>query len=310
MKIPALFIVMLIVGHIAYAADDIVPSVSKGTLQRIEHVNSKYVSDRYLNVWLPPGYSSAGKYDVLYMHDGRMLFDANTTWNMQEWQVDEVAGALIEQQLVRPFIVVGIPNAGGGRHSEYFPQQPFESLSEDEQSALYALYREPDKLLFESKVYSDNYIKFILLEVAPLIESLYPVNPGGAHRYIAGSSMGGLVSWYALLSYPMEFAGAICMSTHWPGTFSATDPAFAAFARFIQEKIPELSTQKIYFDYGDATLDVMYPPLQRQIDQLFINRNYPANLWMSKFFPGENHSEGAWSKRLTEPLEFMFGLGN
>lgn len=306
MKRYALLALMLVVFPLLSDAADNSPSVSKGKIERISPFKSQEVESRYLDIWLPPGYSSEQKYDVLYMHDGRMLFDAKTTWNKQEWMVDEVAGNLIEQNKVRPFIVVAIPNAGAKRHSEFFPQKPFEKLSQQIQSSMYQLERSPGNPLFISRVYSDNYLKFIVTEVVPYIESNYSVNKGAAHRYLAGSSMGGLISWYGLLEYPNEFAGAICMSTHWPGNFETDKFAFQAFLSYIKKHLPLLTTQKIYFDHGDQTLDAMYPLFQKQIDNLFKQQEYPAKQWRSQFFPGENHSEESWSKRLNIPLEFMF----
>ena len=76
------------------------------------------------------------------MHDGQMLFDGATTWNKQEWQVDEVASALISQEASRKFIVVGISSISKIRHSDYFPQKPFESLPKKQQDSLYTLNRE------------------------------------------------------------------------------------------------------------------------------------------------------------------------
>ena len=304
-KTVLLMLVLVAFSSFSGAADDF-PSVSKGKIERISPFKSQEVESRYLDVWLPPGYSDEQKYDVLYMHDGRMLFDAETTWNKQEWMVDEVAGTLIEQNKVRPFIVVAIPNAGAKRHSEFFPQKPFESFTQQIQSSLYQQQRSPGNLLFMSRVYSDNYLKFIVTEVVPYIESNYSVNMGAAHRYLAGSSMGGLISWYGLMEYPNEFAGAICMSTHWPGTFESDKLAFQAFLSYIEKNLPNLTTQKIYFDHGDKTLDAAYPLLQKQIDNLLKKNKYPLSQWRSKFFPGENHSEESWSKRLNIPLEFMF----
>lgn len=284
--------------------------VSKGQIEIVQSFPSQYVKDKFLTVWLPPGYNKHSQYDVLYMHDGRMLFDANTTWNKQEWRVDEVAGELIEQGKVRPFIVVGIPNAVENRHSEYFPQQPFESLSVAKQQALYQIKKFADVPLFASKVYSDKYSLFLIKEVIPYIEAHYPVNKGAEHRYLGGSSMGGLISWYTLLNYPDYFTGAICMSTHWPGTFSAEDELFPIFKEYIAKNVHKLSHQKVYFDYGDRTLDAMYPDLQKQIDNIFKQQKYPKNQWQSLYFPGEDHTENAWAKRLDKPLLFMFGTSN
>ncbi|BBM01617.1 hypothetical protein [Microbulbifer sp. GL-2] len=57
------------------------------------------------------------------MHDGQMLFDSRTTWNGQEWGVDEVASRLISEGLIRPFIVVAVHNSGDGRHGRLFPTE-------------------------------------------------------------------------------------------------------------------------------------------------------------------------------------------
>ena len=62
---------------------------------------SDYIPPRDVCVWLPADYSSGKKYDVLYMHDGQMLFDASTTWNGQEWQVDEIVGRLIRENKIK-----------------------------------------------------------------------------------------------------------------------------------------------------------------------------------------------------------------
>ena len=57
--------------------------ISAGTLECYPNFPSKYIPARDVNVWLPKGYKTGDKCQVLYMHDGQMLFDANTTWNNQ-----------------------------------------------------------------------------------------------------------------------------------------------------------------------------------------------------------------------------------
>lgn len=284
------------------------PEISLGTLAEAKPFESEVFRDRSVYVWLPPGYSNTQRYDVLYMHDGDMLFDANSTWNGQEWRVDEIVGSLIRQGKIRPIIVVGIPNAGAARHAEYFPQKPFEALSESVRTALYDRSRAPDSRLFAKDVYSDTYAAFIVNEVVPYVEGSYPANKGKEHRFLAGSSMGGLISWYTAMEYPDHFAGVISMSTHWPGDMDGSSGAFFAFRDYIKAKLPNVSGTKVYFDYGDQALDQLYPPLQEQIDEVFIEQRYPKDDWMSLYFPGANHSEDAWSQRLAIPLQHMFGV--
>lgn len=282
------------------------PQVSQGSLQRLENFPSKLVPARHIDIWLPAGFNPAKKYAVLYMHDGQMLYDGSSSWNKQEWQVDETAQALINSGKVRPFIVVGVHNADLNRHAEYFPQRAFQSLPAKTQQDFYQLDRQPGQKLFQRPVYSDAYLKFLVTELKPYIDQHFPVFTDRANTFVMGSSMGGLISMYAISEYPQVFGGAGCLSTHWPGIFpDKENPVPTAFFSYMQQKLPKPGQHKIYFDYGDQTLDAFYPPLQKQVDQLMQQLKYPPALWQSRFFPGAEHSEQAWAKRLDIPLQFL-----
>lgn len=162
------------------------PQVSAGKLQRLENFPSTRIPARTVDIWLPDGFSTAQKYAVLYMHDGQMLFDGATTWNKQEWRVDEVAQQLISTGKVRPFIVVAVHNHPANRHAEYFPQAPFLSLPSDKQQALYQLERQPGQKLFQQPVYSDRYLKFLVTELKPYIDANYPVHADPANTFVMG----------------------------------------------------------------------------------------------------------------------------
>lgn len=283
-----------------------VPTVSSGTVQRLKDFPSDYVPQRTVDVWLPEGYSADKKHAVIYMQDGQMLFDASTTWNQQEWQVDEVGSQLIKKGLVQPFIVVAIHNAVEKRHSEYFPQRPFTTLTTAQQQQLYQLESAPGQKLFAEPVYSDLYLKFLVTELKLYIEQNFSVFQSKEHNFVMGSSMGGLISLYALLEYPEQFGGAACLSTHWPGVFAMEDnPVPEQFLAYLQQKLTTEKGSRIYFDYGDQTLDAWYPPLQARVDQLMRDKGFTAKMWQTEFFPGENHSEQAWAKRLDRPFLFL-----
>lgn len=280
------------------------PTVTIGRVERLPALHSRFVSTRPVDVWLPADYQPTQRYAVLYMHDGQMLFDASQTWNQQEWQVDEVAGRLQQQGKLRPFIVVAIHNAGAARHAEYYPQRPFSQMPVATQQLFYQLERSKGVPLFSQPLYADAYLKFLVQELKPYIDQHFPVLTDPANTFVMGSSMGGLISLYALLEYPQVFGGAACLSTHWPGVFQLADnPAPASFFRYLQAKLPVLTGQKLYFDYGDQTLDALYAPLQQQADQIL--QAYPATLWQSRFFAGAEHSERAWAQRLDQPLLFL-----
>lgn len=278
-----------------------------GTIQKIANFSSQYVASRDIDVWLPENYDPNKVYEVLYMHDGQMLFDASTTWNKKEWRVDEVAAKLQREGKVKPFIVVGIYNSGETRYPEYFPQKVYENLSNKDKAEVQRLLGEHNNLKvdLESFYFADNYALFLVKELIPYIEQRFSVHQNAANRYLAGSSMGGLISWYILMEYPQYFAGAACLSTHWPGMYTADNPFPEAFAQYIKSHLPKLDGHKIYFDIGDQTLDALYPPLQKRVDTIMAE--YPAHLWKSEFFAGAEHDENAWAARLHIPLIFLLG---
>ena len=259
-----------------------------------------------MDVWLPDGYSPKTKYAVLYMHDGQSLFDSTTTWNHQSWDVDDVAARLINQHRVQPFIVVGIWNAGKSRHADYFPQKPYESLTPTQRKFVEQQLQSAGRTTSGFQPDSDKYLQFLVTELKPFIDKTYSVYPDPNHTFIAGSSMGGLISMYALCEYPAVFGGAACLSTHWPGVFSMdNNPIPDAFVSYLKMTLPNPSTHKLYFDYGDQTLDAMYPPLQQKVDAVMKQKGYSSAHWQTRFFPGENHSEKSWAKRLAIPVEFL-----
>jgi enterochelin esterase-like enzyme len=280
--------------------------VTSGKIQRFENFKSKLIDARTIDVWLPEGYSNKEKYAVLYMHDGQALYDAESTWNQQAWEVDEVAGKLIAAGKTKKFIVVGIWNNGPKRHPEYFPQKPFESLTPIQKDTVTAQLQKAGRTKDIFKPYSDLYLKFLVAELKPFIDKTFSTKKDQQNTFVAGSSMGGLISMYAICEYPKVFGGAACLSTHWPGTFSVSNnPIPDAFVVYLQKKLPDPKNHKIYFDYGDQTLDALYPALQQKVDQVMMNKGFTSNNWETKFFPGENHSETAWAKRLDLPLLFL-----
>ncbi len=282
--------------------------VSSGRVERLENFPSELVPPRTIDIWLPEGYSSQNRYSVLYMHDGQMLYDSTTTWNGQEWQVDEVLGELISRDKIDDVIVVGIYNDGADRHAEYFPQKPFESLEESVQDSLFNLGRSNDQPLFASDLRADAYLAFLVKELKPYIDENYATYPDASHTFVAGSSMGGLISIYAICEYPQVFGGAACLSTHWVGTFEVeNNPIPSTFITYLAENLPEPGQNKIYFDYGTETLDALYEPFQLQVDSVMKMRGYTATNWSTQKFPGENHSEIAWAKRLHIPVSFLLG---
>jgi enterochelin esterase-like enzyme len=285
-------------------------TVSDGTLIHYEQFKSNYIAAHNIDVWLPDGYSKQKKYSVLYMQDGQMLFDSSTTWNHQEWSVDETISRLLSERKIKDCIVVGIWNSGAGRHADYFPQKVFESLSMEEQKYVFNSVRVDGSSVFNNiPIHSDDYLKFVVTELKPFIDSTYSTQPKSENTFIAGSSMGALICLYAICEYPEIFGGAICMSTHWPGIFTLdNNPVPDAMIFYLQNHLPNPKTHKIYFDHGTETLDSMYPAIQKRVNTVMKQNHYKSKNWITKEFIGADHSESAWRKRFDIPLQFMLKL--
>jgi enterochelin esterase-like enzyme len=286
------------------------PLVKSGTIERIPWFQSRYISARHLDVWLPEGYTdTGGKYPVLYVHDGQMLFDPTMTWNGQAWKIEEVIRWLTDSGYIQPCIVVGIWNSPQ-RHAEYFPQSPFQQMSPSEKDTVTGQLQMAQRINQAFAPLSDLYLKCLVEEIKPFIDSRYAVYSDAAHTGIMGSSMGGLISIYAVCEYPLVFGMAACLSTHWTGTFTTqNNPIPSYFMRYLSDHLPPAQHHRLYFDCGDKNLDALYPQIQQQVDSIMLEKGYPVSLWQTRYFPGEDHSESAWHKRLHIPLTFLLGKG-
>uniref|UniRef100_UPI00404A2EDF alpha/beta hydrolase n=1 Tax=Flavobacterium sp. TaxID=239 RepID=UPI00404A2EDF len=299
-------IIALLIMQTAVQAQTI--KVSSGSIHRLISMQSNFVNPRNIDVWLPENYSVDKKYAVLYMHDGQMLFDANSTWNKLEWGVDEHVQNLINIDQIKDVIVVGIWNddANNNRHPEYFPQKPYESLNASEKKIVTQALKERGRISTSFFPFSDKYLKFIVEELKPYIDKTFPTLTDKDNTFIMGSSMGGLISMYAITEYPTVFGAAACLSTHWPGIFRVeNNPIPHHFEEYIKNNLFAKNGSRIYFDYGTETLDALYPALQEKIDAILVQNGFSDENWETKRFEGAKHSESSWNERLDIPLLFL-----
>jgi enterochelin esterase-like enzyme len=300
--IRALLMALLVLVATPAAAE-----VSAGRLVDLGVVQSKFTDPRRVQLWLPSGYQPNGrKYAVLYMHDGQNLFDKKSAGYGMEWEIDEHLDALIQSGKVRPTIVVGIWNTPK-RLQEYVPSKAFDGLPAD--------YRDKVRALYGGDPLSDGYLKFIVRELRPMIDRRFNVKTDRANTVIMGSSMGALVSLYAIDEYPEVFGGAGMMSTHWP-LFMTPDgksvgdaeyeAVSSAFERYLTPALPDPRTHRLYFDHGSETLDAVYKRYQDRVDAVVERRGYVQGVnWLTRSFPGQKHNEISWASRVDVPLQFL-----
>ena len=231
------------------------------------------------------------------MHDGNMLFDATTTWNRQEWRVDEVMDSLIHAGKIRPCIVVGIYNTDD-RLTEYFPAKTWQHVAEAD--------RKKAKI---DKLTADAYLQFIVKELKPFIEERYKPLTSREHTFMMGSSMGGLISLYALCEYPQVFGGAACLSSHLSMAHLPDgvkgDAWATGFRDYVAQQLPQANGSLIYMDHGTEDFDADYGPYQEQLDSVIIAKGWDRDHYMSLVFDGDSHNETCWANRLDKPLLFL-----
>ena len=282
------------------SADAPTPPANPGRVEHLAAFPSKFVKARTLDVWLPAGYPQPGvRYAVVYMQDGQNLFDPKSSYGGVAWEVDSTVAAL--GQGLRPCIVVGIWNTDR-RFPEYTPAKPYAALSA---AAKLKIEQERPGLPL-----SDAYLKFLVKELKPYVDKHFQTSPRCPDTFVAGSSMGGLISLYAALEYPKVFGGAACFSTHWPLSLKENRPDFTmAMLGYLNHCIsrPHGPRPRLYFDHGSATLDAWYEPHQLRVDSLLRAQRYDSAAWRSRSFPGAAHNEAAWKKRVGPALQFLLG---
>lgn len=261
--------------------------------------------DQRLTIWLPPGYDSSDRtYPVLYMHDGHNLFDPAHSNFKKVWAVDRAVAGLVEQGLIEPHIVVGIWAPGQDRYRQYLPAFAAEAANGIIATKINALSN-------GKPVVSERYLEWLADELKPMIDATYRTRSGPRDTAIAGSSMGGLMSCYAILERPDIFGRAACISSHWPIMLPDIaeqnfDQVSSIWDDWLEEKLGQPEGRRIWMDHGTATLDQYYAPYQQVVDQRFAATGWQRGTdWHSEVYAGAEHEENAWAARLPEILQWV-----
>ncbi|MBH2003552.1 MAG: alpha/beta hydrolase [Sphingobacteriia bacterium] len=225
---------------------------------------------RRIWIYLPKNYASVGKaYPVLYMQDGQNLFNDKTAV-AGEWGVDECLDTL-QAKLGRECIVVGIDNGGNRKMNEYSPYDHF-SFGKGE---------------------GKQYVDFIASTLKPYIDAHYRTRKGPDYTYIAGSGMGGLISWYAVMQYPAVFGGAGVLSP----SFRVSPQSFVDAEQFTTTSIP-----KFYFYAGEQEEAGMVANMKKMAGIL---QKKPQFVIRTVVNPLGQHNETYWRREFADFYKWM-----
>lgn len=215
---------------------------------------------RRIWVYLPADYHQSHKrYPVLYMHDGQNLFDKLTA-PYGEWGVDEFLDSVVDP---RKCIIVGVDHGGNTRLTEYNPWDSRFGKGEGE-----------------------AYVNFLVYSLKPHIDSAFRTKPGRKYTSVAGSSMGGLISYYAAVKHPDVFGSA--------GVFS---PAFwiaPSLQQFTDTATVKKSTA-FYFVCGDMESKEMVGDMKQIASK--VKSKGSKNVY-TKVVIGGRHNEKMWQQEI------------
>ncbi len=232
--------------------------------------------DRNRRIWiyLPRDYQISSKsYPVIYMHDAQNLFDDKTSF-AGEWKVDEALNNLAEMGATQS-IIIGIDNGGTLRIEELTPWTN-------------STYGGGD---------GDKYIRFIIETLKPYVDENYKTKPKRENTGIMGSSLGGLISYYAAIQYPATFGMA--------GIFS---PSFwysneiYPFTKAYQNE----HDSRFFFLMGEKESEEAVPNMNAVIEELKATGFENSNI-KSVIKADGTHSEWFWAREFSEAYLWMIG---
>ncbi|CQR55526.1 hypothetical protein PRIO_3123 [Paenibacillus riograndensis SBR5] len=247
------------------------PDETKGT------VSIEKLGERRIFVYLPPGYETGkDRYPVVYMNDGRSVFNTGTSSFNKEWLVDKKVDQLVNDGKMEKVIVIAVDaGEGSDRGNEYVPF-PNDSIPTDGTGA-------------------EKFTRYFIETVIPFADSTYRTIPDRDHRMIMGSSFGGVQAFWMGYHHPETFSmiGALSAST-WVANGQAYDD-------WVQETgKPDV---KIWLDMG-AKEEMVIDPL---VD-LLLSKGFKYG--QDSFFqmdPIGEHDEISWSRRVHNPLIMFAG---
>jgi len=229
--------------------------------------------NRRIRIYLPPEYQiSDESYPVLYMHDAQNLFDDATSY-AGEWGVDETLNELAKKKALS-LIVVGIDNGLDKRMNELSPWTN-EQFGQAEGKA---------------------YMNFIVQVVKPYIDRHYRTLADKENTAIMGSSMGGLISHYAIFNYRDVFSKA--------GIFS---PSFWYSDRVFEFSDPEklIKNAKLYFIVGENEGPDMVNGLNKMTNQL-LDQGLASDQLSTSVIAGGEHNEALWRSEFSDAVLWLF----
>ncbi|ARD49127.1 esterase family protein [Sporosarcina sp. P33] len=151
--------------------------MNPGKIEEIRFYSKELQEEMELLIYLPSSYSPLYKHNVMLVSDGKDYF--------QLGRIGRVADELMEEEIIEPVIIVGIP---------------------------YKTVKERRRMYHPEGDRHQAYIRFLAHELIQYIDETYPTYQMGASRTLIGDSLAASISLLTALKYPNCFGNVVLHS--------------------------------------------------------------------------------------------------
>jgi enterochelin esterase-like enzyme len=244
-----------------------------------------------VDVLLPKSLTSTTP--VLVMHDGMNVFFNRFASTGETWQVIE---SLAAGRIVGDPLVIAVWGEGGTK--KFNPRRVNEFLCDDIFAKQPELWETLNPLLTPpSREFRGNYfIDLISDEILPTVLSEFGIEHKSESTALAGCSIAGVSSIYALTRRPEIFGAAFGFSSHWEfGGRELIDE--------LANRLGSVNGRFIWSDAGTEGLDSASQPLNQNFGQQLAEGGWQEHLdYETPTFWGTGHNESFWARRFEYPV--------
>ncbi|MDX5321052.1 MAG: hypothetical protein LPK45_08075, partial [Bacteroidota bacterium] len=236
---------------------------------------------------LPETYDGRIKHDVIYLNNVDDWLHSDSSAEAQISVLSQARKVAQKEATLRPFIGVSIQVEKENEWAYFLPEKIHQVLEDSIQWALngYAL-RDGRKA---GHYASDAYLRFIVHELKPFIDSMYLTFPQREHTLMAGRREGALVSAYALCEYPQYFGSALCISPYLaPELFADSLGLNSFYLEYWRARLPAPESHRLFFALKDSS-DEAFAEYQYQFDSTLNAHEYGPRNWKTVGGDGEIH---------------------
>ncbi len=247
-----------------------------------------------VHIWTPDDYDkdSADKYSVIYMLDGQSVLSKEIGNEIQCWDVAEHVESMMSVTDNKA-VIVAIETKGGitedGKTINTRDDELIPDIGE---------FLEWNGQTVNSKKRGNDFSNFVYDTVVPYVEENYNVYTDAAHNAVAGSSYGGLGSFYIGMDHPDKF-GTI-------GAFSASFQIYKpeTLEEYAKKVIALENKPFVYFYAGGYATDTAASDVM--LYNYLAENGYPKDkIVFNKDEDGE-HFVPYWRNTYPEFLSVMF----